>query len=248
MKNNLQLGNFDKFNKRSSSLSDDTNWLEVLEKHGQRALPCAFASAPLECALKEVGVQFCDELPEEYREACKAVSATISNEIKPNESQVKAVESIEKARIEQAMKDAEGILQQFGNIPCKELTDEQRSELSARLEKARETFKNLQMEDALNGVLNKFKCDLELHCEMAPNPIVEELTKNNIPIPVGLPPTVSVCKYEPRVNNLLQWGVPAGVGGATGAGLWFATRKATLGLIGGVIGFGLTKYLIAKNE
>jgi hypothetical protein len=104
--------------------------------------------------------------------------------------------------------DAEGILQQFGNIPCKELMDEQRSELSVRLEKARETFKNLQMEDALNGVLDKFKCDLELHCEMAPNPIVEELTKNNIPVPVGLPPTVSVCKYEPRVNNLLQWEDP----------------------------------------
>jgi hypothetical protein len=131
------------------------------------------------------------------------------------------------------------LVQEFGGIDCKNLTQSQKSELVKRLNSLEEMFISQNRKSEFNSMLNKLQCD-----------VVEEFRCDD--------KDKSITKFEVAPNCkpkfLAVWGKPVAIGGATGVGVGFAWHKVFKGsttsavLLGLCSGGAMAYYMKKKNE
>jgi hypothetical protein len=229
MKNNLSLAKYgDKLDnyRRSLTLADTTS--DIIEGIFDMGLCTAIPPGEQRnLCLIDAAIKNCEKIgiSEEDCDTSKQIVEAYKTFNEGAKSAEEIVADVKKSEQDKQFQIADDILNQFYALSCSDLTDEQKKDLAERLKAAENTFREFSMLERMNEIYNKLKCDGKISCK----------TEN----------AVEICEFKPKKNLLKNWGVPVGVGGATGLAMWKVTTKKTLGLVGGAIGFAVTKYVVS---
>jgi hypothetical protein len=197
------------------------------------------------------GGEICSKLTsvisaEDCANAKKIVAQTVAN----NTAQAVAVAAQTEAELlaEQQRVEIErmnNVLDKFGRMACKNLTYEQKQELSEKLSEVEQECIRLGMEDRFKELLSKFACPLEkTECSATETVSVPQMQVGTTTVPATEAP---LCNYEPKPSILKTWGIPVATGGATGTITYIATNKIVVALPAAILGFGVAKYLVSKK-
>ena len=245
LENDLEVRNF-----RCEGLLDDG----VSDSSAIEKLYDYLAEDPLGSSMKLTlcglsGKNMGDCVVEVGKEACKSTGDTelcdmvekaeLVNEaqkalLKKDDTPASTFPSADDSSREKLRSELNGVLDVFKDVPCKELSSEQRLELTSLLNKYESGFRAADMQSEFEGIISKLKCDVveEFKCGGKDDSVVQFVVD-------------PICK--PRFIH--SWGRPVLTGGATGAivGVGFhkiAKGPVTHSIIAGLIACaGVTYYL-----
>jgi len=246
--NNYSLATYgDNYGYLNDAVNDtNSSNFDILEL-GKKAAACAIASAisskpkgeyMVECLGPEVSKAVCDLVPEGYEDMCElVVNETQKSIVKTNTttSTTPDPEAERQKVLNNARTLATDIQQTYKEIDCSKLTDEEKIDISTRLNICQALFRDADMLTEFNNMLASFECDVkkEMSC-------VEKVEGEKV--------VVFTPEPQCKSNYFKQWGVPVIVGGGVGiATNMFTKIKATGSFIAGSVAFGITKYLMHRK-